>query len=197
MIIQFIRHMETNMNKAGVFQGSIDAELSDKGKADSVMFSERVPLDFDALHCSELQRARYLANLLETKSSRSVTVDSRLNEIRLGEWEGKTWKEITIDYEEFLKEWFIDNVNIPAPKGESYKDLQVRIQSFFNDLVKEDVEKVVIVTHGAWIKTMVCTILDIPLTKRSTFNIDNGTITEVHYTRGKYQLNKLNVDILT
>ena len=135
MIIQFIRHMETKMNKKGLLQGSIDSTLSARGTEESYKFVDKHDFtDVDAIYCSDLGRAKFLANLISNKVNKEVVIDNRLNEISLGEWQGLTWSEILIKYEDFLKGWFKDSANIPSPGGESYFDLKKRIDEFMKDL---------------------------------------------------------------
>lgn len=193
MIIQFIRHMETKMNQKGQLQGSIDSLLSKHGIEESYKFVDKNSfLDVDVVYCSDLGRARFLAKLISDKANKELVIDKRLNEISLGEWQGLTWKEVMIKYEDFLKDWYKDSTNIPAPGGESYLELKNRINQFIVDLKENNYKKVIVVTHGALIKTLVCSMLDIDLSKRSNLVIDNGSITEISIKKYKVKINKLN-----
>ncbi len=178
MIIKLVRHMETHMNQKGQLQGSIDSELNEVGLNQSRQFIDVVDLsNVEVVYTSRKKRAMFLGNLIKEKYNIKMHKDERINEIYLGEWEGSTWKEVTIKYEDFLKEWYKDSVHIPAPQGESYIDLQNRVMSFINELSKKDYKEVVVVTHGAVIKTIICTILNMDLKDRSKLVIDNGSIT--------------------
>lgn len=193
LIIQFIRHMETEMNQKGILQGSIDSSLSKHGIEESYKFVDNNSFfDVDAVYCSDLGRAKFLAKLISDKTNKELVIDKRLNEISLGEWQGLTWSEVMIKYEDFLKDWFKDSANIPAPGGESYLDLRNRVNQFIDDLKENNYNKVIVVSHGALIKTLVCSLLDIDLSNRSKLVIDNGSITEIFVKKHKIKVNKIN-----
>ena len=193
MIIQFVRHMETDMNRLGIIQGSSDGLLGEIGQAQSRLFVEEKDLsDIDVVYCSNLSRAKFLAGLIKDKIHKELIIDERLNEIHVGQWEGKTWKEVTVEYKDFLEGWFKDNTNIPAPDGESYAELAIRLHAFIEDIKKLDYKKVMVIAHGAVIKTLICSMLDIDLKNRSKFVIDNGSITEFIFSKNKVVVSKIN-----
>ena len=124
MKITFVRHMQTVSNAKGILQGSSDTELSEFGLEQCKIFVENVDFsDIDVIYSSTLTRAKFLAKMISDKYNKKLINDDRLKEIWLGEWEGLTWKEVTVLYKDFLQEWYKDNVNIKAPGGESYKEL--------------------------------------------------------------------------
>ena len=61
-----------------------------------------------------------------------------------------------------------------------------------NDLKQNNYNKVIIVSHGALIKTMICSMLDIDLNNRSKFVIDNGSLTEIIVSKHKVKVSKIN-----
>lgn len=193
LIIQFVRHMETEMNIKKILQGSMDTNLSKHGIEECYKFVENNDFsDVETIYSSNLQRAKFLAELISEKTNIELVIDERLNEISLGEWEGLTWDEILVKFEDFLKIWVKDNVNIKSPGGESYSDLNDRINSFMTDLKEKDHKRVIVVSHGVLIKTLVCGLLDMDLKNRGRLVIDNGSITEVFLNNNKVKVNKIN-----
>ncbi|WP_018155027.1 histidine phosphatase family protein [Demetria terragena] len=85
------RHGETTHNAAGIWQGQLDTELSDRGR-DQVRVAahalrSQTPV---LLWSSDLRRARATAEALADVTELSVRTDERLREIHVGEWQGLT-----------------------------------------------------------------------------------------------------------
>jgi len=193
MKITFVRHMQTVSNAKGILQGSSDTELSEFGLEQCKIFVENVDFsDIDVIYSSTLTRAKFLAEMISDKYNKKLINDDRLKEIWLGEWEGLTWKEVTVLYKDFLQEWYKDNVNIKAPGGESYKELQERVMTVIKEITNEDWKHVLIVTHGAVIRTILCTIMGMDLQNRNKFMIENGSISQIELSKYKSKLLALN-----
>jgi len=112
-------------------------------------------------------------------------VDTRLMELNFGDWELKKWD--AIDKQE-LNRWMDDFVNVPCSGGESYVELYQRCTGFFNDCTNKPHQQAVIVAHGGVIRSILSLILQIPLAKSFSLQIDYGKISKVivqgnnHYT---------------
>lgn len=86
-----------------------------------------------------------------------------LNEIHMGEWDGKTFEEIKARYpEEFIKRGEYPDTYRP-PDAESFQDLSNRVLSFFNELLARKNEKILVVTHAGVIRVILCHLLNLPL----------------------------------
>ena len=100
--IIFIRHGETDWNRARRIQGRADVGLNEVGRAQATAVARRLvevigEPGMHAFHCSPLLRARQtmaavLSELGLTEDS--VTYDERLSERAFGEFDGQTWPEL-------------------------------------------------------------------------------------------------------
>ncbi|MBQ6575674.1 MAG: histidine phosphatase family protein, partial [Lachnospiraceae bacterium] len=111
----------------------------------------------DVIVCSPLLRTRQTAAEF---ADREITIDDRIIERTLGDFDGK-WKSELMENEEY-KKYFTDpalapfrsSFTVSAPHGESYADVVKRVTPFLSDLKNGDYKKVVIVSHAIAIKCM-------------------------------------------
>lgn len=139
--ITYFVHGTTTDNEQKLATGWLPGELSDKGKEQAKQLGEQAAdKKFDVVFCSDLQRAIDSAKL-GFGDKYKIVQDDRLREANYGDMNGlpHTFKDKMMDY--------VDN---PFPNGESYRDVEMRIQSFC-DFLKEkyDGKHVAIVAHQA------------------------------------------------
>ena len=155
MKIYVIRHGETNANKEGRLQGWINEPLNELGvKLAKVTGTALQGVKFDACFSSPLDRALNTAKLVLTNSDNNntnITIDQRLKEIHMGNWEGKYIKGENIQIPmERVKEFFENPFDFGhLPDGENAQEVCARTQAFFQDLIqKQDYDTVLVSTHG-------------------------------------------------
>lgn len=142
VLITFFPHATTVDNEAGVSTGQADTGLSPLGK-EQVKKLEKVIADekFDAIFSSDLIRARETAEGAFGKIHK-IHVDTRLREIDIGSWTGK--KD---SFTEPIASRYIDK---HFPGGESYKDVEKRVNDFLNGILMNYAgKKIAIVGHQA------------------------------------------------
>jgi broad specificity phosphatase PhoE len=92
--VLLIRHGQSEWNAQGRWQGHADPPLSEAGEAQARLASYRLGM-FDAIHCSDLQRASHTAEIIAAQLGVGpVEVDDRWRERGVGEWTGLTRAEI-------------------------------------------------------------------------------------------------------
>lgn len=195
MKIYLIRHGETEWNSDDRYQGCMDISLDETGVKQANLLGQRLQnYGIELIISSHLRRAAKTAEIIQGYVNCPLEIDQNLREIQLGEWEGKRWKDIQVEYADFLKKWHTDIVNLPMPGGESYADLKVRAVKAMEDLKNLEVKAVAIVTHGAVVKTMLSQGLQLGLEYRGNFEIDNASISEMRYERSKdrYKVIRMN-----
>ena len=142
--------------------GATDAPLDNTGLLQA-RYWQAVFSDFplDIVCSSRLQRCDRTARRIA--GNKSIVNTGALNEIHMGEWDGKTFEEIKAHYpEEFIKRGESLSAYRP-PGGESFHDLSDRVLPFFNELLTGKKEKILIVTHAGVIRVILCHILNLPL----------------------------------
>lgn len=191
MKLYFVRHGETKENKEGIYYGKTDSVLSTEGK---VQMQKMVPFfeekQWDAVFVSPLERAKQSAQILLPRTEKIV--DARLEERNFGIFEGKSYKEILRFYPVEAKSWAEDWMNYRIPKGESFLDVQQRIESFSKELLRHNWENVLIVSHKGTIIQLFMAILELPLEHFWKFTLEQGCYSVINITYGNAVLMALN-----
>ena len=150
MTLTLLRHAEVVPEYHGCYNGHIDIGLSQKGKESAKALAHTMQnMHFDAIFCSDLLRAKETLRLLDLPLSPHYS--SALREKSWGEYEGKSFQEITatgLSYENFTQ-W------IEALGGESIALFEQRVLGFFTSTIfTHPAENILIVTHSGVIKTL-------------------------------------------
>ncbi|MBP2366688.1 histidine phosphatase family protein [Pseudonocardia parietis] len=165
--VTLLRHGRTEYNAGGRMQGHLDTQLAPEGRAQAAAV---VPLlagiGFDRIISSDLTRAYDTALAVAEACGLPLSVDKRLRETHLGDWQGRTIAEIEADRPGAITEWRSDPRWTP-PGGESRLDVVHRSLPVVAELdaaYADDPEErsVLLVAHGGMIAGMVCGLLDLP-----------------------------------
>ena len=152
--IIFEPHGTTVDNEAKLASGHYDVQLSELGIKQSQEMGERYKDEnFDAIFCSDLQRA-YKSAEIAFGDKWPIIKDVRLRECDYGDLTQHASDEVA---QEKLK-----RITIPFPNGESYEQASERMRSFLEDLKKNyDGKRIMIIGHRAtqyglerWIKKL-------------------------------------------
>ena len=161
-VIYYVRHGETEWNASGRFQGWRDIPLNDKGRAQAVQAGEilrdlltRDGRDHAALAfvASPLGRARQTMELVRTAIGaprEGYALEDRLREVGFGRWEGMTLAEMAADNPALFNARNLDKWGVAAPEGESYAELQARIEAWLASLAGD----AVVVAHGGTMRAL-------------------------------------------
>lgn len=149
--IYFVRHGETEWNKQGLIQGTLDIELNDLGRQQAKAVAEALAEKRDELvgfhfvvspQLRAKQTMGYIADALGFAVT-TVQIEPRMRELGFGIWEGKPNWELKASPiypadPETRYYWRPDG-------GESYEDGVARVDSWLQDVT----EPTLIVAHGA------------------------------------------------
>lgn len=175
MEVYLVRHTKVAVEK-GICYGQSDVELADSFREEFQEIKNKLPSDFEQVFSSPLSRCRQLA---ETFSS-DIIFDDRLKEMNFGDWELKAWNDIPT---EEIQPWYNDFVTTKAPNGDSFESLYLRCAHFFDELRTKNYKKVLIITHGGFIRSTWSYLLEIPLKNTFKISLDFGEI--LHFNLAK------------
>ena len=149
MKLTLVRHAEVQTEFIGKYNGHIDIPLSKNGKKQAKELAEKLDdTAFDKVYCSDLLRAKQTLEAFELKQD--VIYTQELREKSWGKHEGKSFEEIEslgIKYENF-EQW------LKALDGEKVEDFRQRVAEFFyENLLLQECEHILVVTHSGVIKT--------------------------------------------
>ena len=164
--ITLLRHGEVEQLGERRVRGQFDAELSAHGVGQHARLaawlraSGQVP---DAVLTSDLTRCSELAERLRIATSAPLAIDERLREQHMGDWQGRTWREIQAEDSARATAYWDDYVETAPPGGESLRDLSERVGGWWDELVRERAgQRLWIVTHVGVIRAVLCRALGVP-----------------------------------
>lgn len=148
--LTIVRHGETAANTDGVWHGSTDTPLSDRGRVQARAVGThlaRVESNFDHIYASPLQRARHTAEAIAEQVALEVKLEVGLSEFDLGSWEGKTYRELYSEYK--LWDHMKNDPHFAPHGGESPLQVVERYVGALHAIsARHPGERVIVVGHG-------------------------------------------------
>ena len=191
--IYLMRHAAIADDYRTRFVGQIDPPLSPAGCLDAARSGRLLrPLAFDAIHCSDLQRARQTAAHLGIGRAPTICARADLREIALGAWEGMKRSEVAVRYPQDYAQRGSDLANYRVAGGESFADCQRRVVVAWREIVAGDAQRIVVVSHAGAIRTLLCHLLGRPLGELFTLAQDYGAINVVAYDSRECRVLRVN-----
>lgn len=182
--VLFMRHPETVQNVAVRLSGQVDADLSEKGKAQLERAIKAVlAWEPDRIYCSPLKRTHAIADPVAEKLGCEVITDERINEIAFGQLEGACLLD---NPEDPIFPWKFDEEghSLPLLDAESYESVTERAASFVQDIVGLP-GKTLCVTHGGLIRGIYAAVYNIP-TKLAWNHVVLNVSSHIFLSDGKY-----------
>ena len=153
--ISLIRHGMTVANEMGIYIGSTDMPLSDKGAAE--LAAKMDEFDYPKVHrvyTSPLKRCVETADILYPYTETSIVPE--LREADLGKFENKSVDELM--GREDYKAWLSGGKDSRPPEGESLEELTARcytaIHGIINDMMHTGITRAAVITHAGIISNL-------------------------------------------
>ncbi|MBR6107441.1 MAG: histidine phosphatase family protein [Oscillospiraceae bacterium] len=148
--LYLVRHAEAEGNVREFFQGNIDTDLTEKGRAQLACLAERfrdVPLE--AVYTSPFQRALQTAEAVNLHHGLELHKDFALREISGGCWEGKKWADLPQLYPQQYACWTQNMKQFHAPDGDAMTDVYNRMRVALTRIAAENPGRTIaVVSHG-------------------------------------------------
>lgn len=153
-----VRHCQASGNLDGVFQGSIDTDITQTGQQQLEQLRERFRLQkLDAVYTSPLLRARLTADAVNFYHGLPVRIEQDLREIDAGVWEGKRWSEFPVKYPEDTLNWNLYPWRFAPQGGESMQQVYDRVWKAMQRIVQKNPRSdLAVVSHGCAIRNIMC-----------------------------------------
>jgi broad specificity phosphatase PhoE len=190
--LYIIRHGQTDNNAKGIIQGrGVDLSLNEKGRQQAQAFFDvykKVP--FEVIYSSTLKRAQ---ETVAPFAGLGIKHESfpELDEISWGDMEGSVpTNESSLVFQSLINSWKAGDIHAkPSPTGESPHELQQRQHQFLKYLLSTQYQKILIATHGRFIRAFMCTLTGRPLNEMETFTHSNLCLYKVRQnTDGKFEI---------
>lgn len=164
--LYFLRHGQTALSRDNIFSGcGRDPELTEAGLAMAQAFAQSYrAIDWRAVYTSPLKRTVATARPLCEAIGKEMELRAGLREISYGQWEGLTVEDVKRDFPDEYAQFLSDAARHPPSGGESALTLADRALRVVEE-IKQTVDdgNVLIVSHKATIRALLCHILGIDL----------------------------------
>jgi phosphoserine phosphatase len=193
-IALLMRHGETAWNREGRVMGRQPVDLDDEGRAQVEL---AVPLarhlEPEIIISSPLPRAVQSAEIIARGvGGIEILTDDRLEEVRYGAWEGKTYFQLV------KEESYINYRKAPleslTPGGETIRDVQARgVAAVDAAIIAHCGKRLLFVSHGDIIRTVLCHYMRIDLKHFHRLRVDNATFSAVEVSDDFAEVKFLNL----
>ena len=195
MEILFVRHGETEANRTNLFYGRLDYSLTPTGCEQAKKAGNLIRMmNFtpDRIVVSGLKRTHETLKAMGF-SMDEAEIEPRLDERSLGALEGMTFPEISVRYPDLFESWDNDWLDFSPDGGESQREFSGRVRNYLEELKSEDhkPDRILIVTHGGTMKTIISIILGDVSYRFNQLEIYNCSILRVRLTRDGLKVDAL------
>jgi 2,3-bisphosphoglycerate-dependent phosphoglycerate mutase len=187
MKVLFLRHGQTATNVAAKVHRTNDGASLDKvGKAQARRLAIACREEgVQQLYCSPEKRAKQTAQIIATKLGIDVTDVAELGERNWGDWSGRPWEDIQSKLELMnLKERY----EFVPPYGESWQDMDGRLQKALERITASTSPVVGVVTHGGALRALMPLLKGEPRETSFQYAFTNASITSFEFHSGKWKL---------
>lgn len=155
MKLYLARHGETDLNIDDRYQGSSDAPLNARGRAQAEALAAALPPDITRIVASPLQRARQTAEPVARARGLPVQLMAALREKDFGVFDGLTPAEVAERHPVPWAEGVLTSWDRPPPGGESTRAVVQRVSAALDELRRlPDDEVLLLVVHGFVVRAL-------------------------------------------
>ena len=194
----FIRHASTVANENGLLCGSMETDISEKGRLEIDCLKERIERlkkeenwKLSKVYVSESKRTEETVKDIENLEIIKI---KDLGEIDFGDFEGKTFEWIKNEYPKEYDKLCTEGFDYRYLNGENaieaYEKNKRAVEYILKDM--EDGSTAIICAHGGSIRNILSYMLCGKLENHWNFKIENAKITVLEYDYGFSLLTKLN-----
>lgn len=169
-----------------IFRGSTDVPLTVQGW-EQMRASLSTHSGWDCVVSSNLQRCKNFAAQFAEKNNLPLHFDARFREIHFGDWEGQKIADVERDHGTSLWKFWNDPECFTPPNGEAMLDFRERVLDAAHAILDEHRGKhILLISHGAVIRTLLCEWLQMPMTAFSKIAVPYAGLSRVRlYRRGE------------
>ena len=193
----FIRHGQTDWNKAGRWQGHADMPLNETGMAQARAVADRLSSwspPITMIISSDLSRCTQTTTPIAAALGLTPRFAVNWRERNVGAFQGYTHAENEKRFPDLVARMRTNGALAP-PQGESFIALQERAVNAFTSLHMTVAagEVVVVVTHGALLRALFSHVIGFPPGKMGRFSTGHNTgLSEVRVAGKELTLIRLN-----
>ena len=192
LLIRHAAHIHLDKLFSGRMPG---VPLSETGRAQAARLGAALASEpIDRIVHSPLDRTSETAVAIAAARGSAVPVAAAagLIEIDLGDWTGRSWQDFFGD-DPAWRDWNERRGSARIPGGETMGEAQARIVGCLAALAREaDGRTVAVVSHSDMIRAAVAHVLELPLDRLLSFDVDVASVTRVVWGEWGARLLSLN-----
>ncbi len=191
--IMLVRHGQTKWNAEEIFRGRTEIELDETGIKQAELLAEYLSdIKIEAIYSSPLMRAKKTAEMVASRHRLDVQIAPGLVDLDFGKWAGLTLKEVESGYKELFNQWASTPHLAEIPAGESLDDVRGRVTRVVDEVIARHNGTVVLVTHRAVNKVLICALLGLDDSHFWNIRHDTCGLTTFIYENRRFVLNEHN-----
>jgi len=176
-----MRHAEVEPRYQQTFGGRIDMNLSDRGCQQAAALAQylrgRIP---DALYASPMRRVQQTIAPLIQNGASTQTILPALREVDFGDWTGFNWEQVREKFGVHPYDWLDEIDRGAVPGGETGVQFRARVEPcLFEIIQRHQGRAAAIFCHGGVIRMILAILLQLPLPKTNSFDIEYASVTRV------------------
>jgi broad specificity phosphatase PhoE len=169
------RHGETASNLENRYAGRTPEPLIRSGRAQIARLADTLAAHgITQIWTSSVGRALESARMVGDRLGLSPRIDERLDEMRLGPWEGRTEGEVAREFPEAYALWLTQPDQVALQGRETLGQVAARAMAVVAD-ARATSEAVLLITHVAPIRVAVLSTLRLPLAAYKRVAVPNGS----------------------
>lgn len=174
MQLHIVRHGQTSWNAERRIQGQLESELDETGiEQAKKRGADFKGMDLHAIYSSSSIRTRQTTKNIMGSRDEPVTFRDDLREVNLGVWQGQLWADIEKAHPEMVEAHWKALPSFNVEGAENFREVQIRGVSAIESIISthknaEPHDNILVVSHGAIMKSILCHYAQIPLTDMHT-----------------------------
>ena len=192
--IYLVRHGEIDKESdKRTYIGQIDLDLNRQGIKQAKNLGDKLKdIRFERIYSSSLKRAIKTAKIICAHHNVELEKIDEFREIKLGEWEGKSFDDIKKYYPNEFKERGENIIHYCVPGGENFYQCNQRAMKKFHRILSKVDGNILIVAHAGVNRLILCNVLGISLDKIFQIPQDYGCFNTIIDNRGKLKVKNIN-----
>lgn len=183
-----VRHGPTHA-KGMIGWTDLPADLSDTDAL--TRLSDWLPHDAHVVS-SDLSRAVATADAIQGSRPRAPH-DPAFREMNFGDWEAKTWKEVSEDEPDLIRQFYENPGDIAPPNGESWLDLSARVSPAVDAMLAANPTRdLILVCHYGVVLNQWNRATGQTAYETFAHKVDNLSVTEIRITKGRWTSGTIN-----
>lgn len=191
MNIYLVRHGELywkdNIKKCiGITDIKLNEEGIKKAKLAGDFFKDK---NINKIYTSNLSRCKQTAEIISSILNVTYHIENKLTEVNMGIWENKSFDYIKMKYPQEYKSRGSNISTFRIEGGETFQECYERSNHILQKLTKENYNNnIVIISHSCVIKSIICSITNMPIDEILSIKLDYGGIININYNKKEYKI---------